>query len=125
MLEENLIDAGYSVCGISRTVTGAVALGRQYRPDLAVLDIRLGDGGLGTEIAAQLDRRNVGILYASGNPWMFSLTRENGEGCLTKPYGARDVVLSLKIVSDIKASGKSNLPFPRGFQMLEEKQAVS
>jgi hypothetical protein len=67
MLEESLLDAGYQVCGIARTVAEGIALGELHRPDLAVLDLRLRHGGLGTEIAAQLDRKSVlGILYATG-----------------------------------------------------------
>jgi DNA-binding response OmpR family regulator len=125
MLEENLIAAGYTVCGIARTVDGAISLGLLYQPDLAVLDIRLADGGLGTDVAAKLNRQTTGILYASGNPWLLALTRDNGEGCLSKPYGAREVVTSLKIVTDIKETGKTTLTPPRGFQMLEEKQKTS
>ena len=55
LAEEVLIDHGYEVCGIARTVDEAVALVRRYNPDFAVIDMRLADGGLGTEIAAQLE----------------------------------------------------------------------
>ena len=54
LAEEILIDGGYDVCGIARTVAEAVALAHRHKPDLVVLDLRLADGGLGTEIAAQL-----------------------------------------------------------------------
>jgi len=56
MAEMVLVEHGYEVCGIARTVPEAVALGRHHKPDLAVFDQRLADGGLGTEIAAQLER---------------------------------------------------------------------
>lgn len=51
LAEEILVDEGYEVCGIARTVAEAVILAHQHKP---VLDLRLADGGLGTEIAAQL-----------------------------------------------------------------------
>jgi response regulator of citrate/malate metabolism len=54
MAEEILVSNGYEVCGIARTVAEAVALGRDNLPDLAILDMRLADGGLGTQIAAEL-----------------------------------------------------------------------
>ncbi|MGA2258611.1 MAG: response regulator [Thermoguttaceae bacterium] len=54
MSEEILVDAGYEVCGIARTVSEAVALGRVHKPDLALIDHRLADGGLGSEVAARL-----------------------------------------------------------------------
>jgi two-component system, response regulator PdtaR len=68
MAEEVLVEHGYEVCGIARTVAEAVALGRRHKPDLAVIDLRLADGGLGTEVAAQLGALGrIGVLYATGN----------------------------------------------------------
>jgi DNA-binding response OmpR family regulator len=68
MVEQILVDAGYEVCGIARTVAEGVGLGRRHKPDLAVLDLRLAGGGLGTEIAAQLcGLGKLGVLYLSAN----------------------------------------------------------
>jgi len=50
MVKMLLVDAGYEVCGIARTVTEAVALIRRHKPDLAVIDVRLADDDLGTDI---------------------------------------------------------------------------
>src|ERR1700687_3250505 len=54
MAEEVLVEHGYEVCGIARTVAEGVALGQRHKPDLALIDLQLADGGLGTEIVAQL-----------------------------------------------------------------------
>jgi DNA-binding response OmpR family regulator len=43
-LEEILVDAGYEVCGIAREVDEAIAMGKELRPDLAVIDLRLAAG---------------------------------------------------------------------------------
>src|ERR1700681_237271 len=48
--EEILVECGYEVCGIARTVAEGIALGLRHKPDLALIDLRLGDGGLGTAI---------------------------------------------------------------------------
>ncbi len=48
MLEEVLVNSGYDVCGIANTVDKAVELGERHKPDLAILDIRLAQGGLGS-----------------------------------------------------------------------------
>ena len=53
MIEEVLLDAGYEVCGIARTVAEAVALGHRHRPDLAIIDMRLADNGIGTDIVVE------------------------------------------------------------------------
>jgi len=119
MAEEILVEFGYEVCGIARTVAEAVALGRRHKPDLAVIDLRLADGGLGTEIAAQLGARGkLGVLYATGNISHVMLTTADGHACLAKPYRFTDLQRSLEIVAEIVATGTASPPFPRGFQVL-------
>jgi len=125
MIEGVLVDKGYEVCGIARTVTEAVALGTLHRPDLAILDVRLADGGLGTEVAIQLRRLfKVGILYSTGNS-ADVLSSSEGEACLAKPYRWADLLRSLEIVADIVADRKTSPPFPRGFQVLPPTTAPS
>lgn len=119
MAEEILVDAGYEVCGIARTVTEGVALARQHKPDLALIDLRLADGGLGTSIAAQLvPFGSLGILYATGNMAQVILTATDGHACISKPYRSLDLLHGLKLVSEIVSTGKAALPFPRGFHVL-------
>jgi two-component sensor histidine kinase/CheY-like chemotaxis protein len=121
MLEDVLVRSGYEVCGIARTVDKAVALGEQHRPDLAILDLRLAEGGIGTEIAARLNRHgSLGVLYASGNAGQMGLTKADGEACLGKPYRAVDVVRALEIVEQMVSTGEASRPFPQGFYLLNE-----
>jgi DNA-binding response OmpR family regulator len=119
MVEEILVEHGYVVCGIARTVAEGVALGRLHKPDLAVIDLRLADEGLGTEIAAQLGALGrLGVLYASANISQPMLETAHGDACLIKPYRSTDLVRGLQIVADIVATGTATQPFPRGFQLL-------
>jgi DNA-binding response OmpR family regulator len=120
MTEEILAAHGYEVCGIARTVDEAVALGRHHKPDLAIIDLRLADGGIGTEIATHLneDLGSVGVLYASGNIAHVTLTAAEGQACLAKPYSSADLLRGLEIVADMVATGTASQPFPRGFKVL-------
>jgi DNA-binding response OmpR family regulator len=119
MAEEMLVAAGYEVCGIARTVDEAVVIARRHKPDLAVIDLRLAGGGLGTEIAAQLsDLTELGVLYASGNMLHVVLTATDGHACLAKPYRSSDLVRGLEIVAELVATGTALPPFPHGFQVL-------
>jgi DNA-binding response OmpR family regulator len=90
--------AGYEVCGVARTVSEGVALGRATRPDLAIIDIRLAGGGLGTELVTQLrDNAHIGVLYASAyidQPIRLAA----GDACIAKPYSTEDLLCALKIV---------------------------
>lgn len=119
LTEEFLVEHGYEVCGIARTVDEAVALARLHDPDLAVIDQRLADGGLGTDVAGQLDASShLGLLYASGNAPSVMRVATSGHACLTKPYRSQDLLRSLEIVAEMVATGKATPPFPRGFQVL-------
>jgi DNA-binding response OmpR family regulator len=119
MIEETLVENGYDVCGIATTVAAAVALIHLRKPDLAVIDVRLADGGLGTEIAAQLGGLGkLGVLYATGNRTQVALSAVNGHASITKPYRDTDLLRGLQLVSEILASGKASPPYPRGFQVL-------
>ena len=119
MVEMLLVDAGYEVCGIACTVAEAVALTQSHKPDLAVIDVRLADGDLGTEIVAQLrGLHRPGVLYATANASAVMLTAADGHACLSKPYRSPDLLRSLEIVAEIVATGTASPPFPRGFQVL-------
>src|ERR1700730_4027505 len=116
--EEILVEHGYQVSGIARTVADAVALAGHSHPNLVILDLRLADGGLGTEVAAQLPPLGrPGILYVTGNMSQVALTC--GDACLAKPYRSADLVRRLEIVAEIVATGKAQPPFPQGFQLLQ------
>jgi len=124
MAEETLVAHGYEVCGIARTVAEAVELGLRHKPDLAVIDLRLADGELGTEVAARLGGlRRLGVLYATGNMAQV-MTAINGHACLAKPYRGTDLLRGLKIVSELLSTGTAMPPFPRGFQVLHPAPAV-
>src|SRR5471032_2316388 len=119
MLEDVLVESGYEVCGIARTVEEGIELGERHHPDLAVLDMRLAEGGIGTDIAARLNRHgSLGVLYASGNAGRMGLTKGDGEACIGKPYRAADVVRALEIVEQMVSTGKASQPFPQGFRLL-------
>ncbi len=119
LIEDILVGNGYEVCGIARTVEEAVALGRLYRPDLAILDLHLADGGYGTDVAARLsDIPHLGILYATGNAPLLMKHAARGHACLGKPYRDNDLLRSLEIVAGLVATGIALPPFPRGFQIL-------
>ena len=117
MLEGALVAAGYDVCGIARTVAEAVALVHQHKPDLAIVDVRLADGDLGTDIIVQLGGiGRLGVLYATGNK--LRLTGADGHAYIGKPYSETNLLRALEIVSELVTEGTASQPFPRGFRLL-------
>jgi DNA-binding response OmpR family regulator len=125
-LEEILVGGGYEVCGIARTVNEGVTLGELCEPDLAVLDMRLAGGDLGSDIARRLNgRSNFGILYATGNDSKRStLTKADGDALIAKPFRAEDLLRALEIVWEIATAGTATRPFPKGFRVLPESTAL-
>ncbi len=125
-LEEMLTLNGYEVCGIARTVREGVALGLLHRPDLAVLDLRLAEGGLGTEIALALKSAfRVGVLYATGNTAKIDAPGSHGEAYITKPYRDESILRALQIVADVAEGKAASSPFPRGFHLLPPEAPVA
>jgi two-component sensor histidine kinase/DNA-binding NarL/FixJ family response regulator len=125
LLEDLLIENGYEVCGIARTVDDAITLCELHQPDLAILDVRLARGGLGTVVAARLNTRHrPGILYATGNENLVIAGDVEGEACLSKPYRSSDVIRALEIVEEIVSLGSASGPFPKGFHLLRRNTAT-
>jgi CheY-like chemotaxis protein len=123
--EDVLVACGYEVCGIARTVAEGVALGLRHKPDLALIDLRLADGGLGTEIATRLGPfGRLGVLYATGNVSHLTRSAADGDACLVKPYSAADLQRGMEIVAGMVATGTASPPFPRGFQVLPAPPAA-
>src|SRR5436190_23242675 len=78
--------AGYDVCGIAATVEGAVALMRDRRARLALVDVDLGAGDDGIDAARQLLAIGpVTIIFVTGYPDRIRET-DVGTAWLEKPY---------------------------------------
>jgi two-component sensor histidine kinase/CheY-like chemotaxis protein len=116
MVAQALTKGGYEVCGVVRTVREGIELGEEQMPDLAVIDVHLAEGGVGTAISSRLRRRGrLGVLYTTGDPGAVVLTY--GDACLGKPFAPEDIVQALKIVEG--TVGAEDIPqLPRRPQVL-------
>jgi len=119
MAEEILTEQGFEVCGIARTVKEAILLARLYHPDVAVIDMRLADGGIGTEIVSKMGQEaNFGVVYATGDMLQAFLTRSHGAVCLSKPYLPEDLVRGVQIAAQLFAQTPVFSPFPAAIRIL-------
>jgi DNA-binding NarL/FixJ family response regulator len=88
--ENALTEAGFHVVGTATTAEQAIALAREQRPFLAVMDIRLASERDGIDTARQLfGELNVRCIFATAHD--DPRTRERAEpyaplGWLAKPY---------------------------------------
>lgn len=120
MVAEALCGDEFEVCGIARTVEQALALAAQHLPQLAIVDVRLAKGGLGTTVAPILMAQyNTGILYTTGNK--DALSKAHGHASLLKPFRLQDMKQALDVVAEFVETGISTLPFPPNFIRLQPR----
>jgi DNA-binding response OmpR family regulator len=103
-LEGRLQEAGHEVLGPTSTVEAALELAERRKPDLALVDINLGDGGSGIELARRLlERWGTPSLFLSGQT---QEARENNDaaiGRIGKPFSATAVLESIDVAKAIAA----------------------
>ncbi len=63
LLQHELEAAGYCVSGIARTTREAEDSAEQHEPDFAIIDIRLANGDLGTDVACNLRKTTKAGSY--------------------------------------------------------------
>lgn len=110
---------GYHVTGVARTVREAIESAERTPPELAVIDVRLAHGELGTDVGAYLRRTsNTKIMYSTGNSNDSRLLETCGDAVMTKPYSLSDVARGLKIIEQVAVSGNTTIALPRNFRLL-------
>ncbi len=98
-LEDVLTEAGYCVCGIADRPAQALEIARVLAPDIAVVDVRLADGGDGIALAEQLAARmSILILFVTGNPAEVRARARAGHGCLSKPFQSEWLLAALDAI---------------------------
>ncbi|MGD0103085.1 MAG: response regulator [Rhodopila sp.] len=124
LLQEALEADGYHVTGIARTVKEAVQSAEQHHADVAVVDIRLANGDLGTDVAAHLrEKTTTRVMFSTGNSNDLDQIARYGDAVMTKPYRLSDVGRGLRIIDEVARSGHSQLTFPRNFRLLASARA--
>lgn len=118
LIQHELEADGFFVCGVARTVKEAMASAKQHEPDFAVVDIRLANGDLGTEVAVNLrETTHALIMFSTGNNNDMLALQKLGDAVMTKPYRMSDLGRGLRIIEEMARLGKTQLVFPRHFQL--------
>ncbi|GAA5089788.1 hypothetical protein GCM10023210_15050 [Chryseobacterium ginsengisoli] len=95
-----LKNAGYSVLGISRSVTDAKENIRKEKPGLVLLDIFLMGKETGIDLAKFLKEENIGFIYLSANSSEDILSEAKAShpyGFLVKPFREKDLLIMMQI----------------------------
>lgn len=110
-------DAGYSVIATVDRVTDAVAVvGDGKAVDLVLVDVRLADGS-GLEVARAAHGRGIAVLFVTGS--CPADGRALADGCLAKPYAARDLLAAIEAVDQVR-QGERPRRLPTGLSLFAE-----
>jgi DNA-binding NarL/FixJ family response regulator len=95
VIEDVAIDAGFQITGIAGNMSEALELGSAA--DIAIIDVRLGDGITGPSIARALfSKFGLGVVYFTVNP---GLTDPEGRAVATKPARPERIVDALSMAA--------------------------
>ena len=92
VLKDQFEHAGYRVLELAARRQEALALAREVKPDLALVNIGLADGDDGVALARDLHVLGIPVLFISGQPERAVSARAVGIASFPKPYSASEMV---------------------------------
>ncbi|ANP84515.1 response regulator [Rhizobium leguminosarum] len=96
VIEDVAIDAGFEITGIAGNMSEALELGSEA--DIAIIDVRLGDGLTGPSIARALfSGFGLGVVYFTLNPGL--VENPEGRAVVTKPASPERIVDALSMAA--------------------------
>jgi DNA-binding response OmpR family regulator len=122
LLEGVLAAMGHRILGAVGSADEAVRLARQRRPDLALVDVQLRRGRNGIELARELKRDGVPVLFLTAHPDLARQQTELALGWIEKPYSPTMVAQSVQAVCEtMRGNPPEHLPF--GLHLFDRMQA--
>ncbi|PDS99889.1 response regulator [Rhizobium sp. S9] len=101
-IEDVASDAGFEITGIAGNMSEALELGSEA--DIAIIDVRLGDGITGPSIARALfSGFGLGVVYFTVNPSL--IESPDGRAVATKPASPERIVDALSMAARNARSG--------------------
>ncbi len=114
LLGEMLEEMGHSVCAVAATELDAVAGAAEHRPDLMMVDVRLGQGSGIVAMDEILRSGFVLHFFMSGNVAKFRALRPD-DFVLEKPFQEAD--LGCAITRALESAGAQRIAHARGARL--------
>jgi DNA-binding response OmpR family regulator len=115
-LRDVLQDAGYRVLDLTDRHAEAIAVAKETRPDLALVNIQLGGRDDGIALAVELKALGVPVLLISGQVSKARSADTVAIASLPKPYSALDMVDAVAYLLALM-SGDHVPPRPPGLEV--------
>lgn len=114
-LQEMLEQAGYTITGIARSVSGALNMIDAEKPDMVLVDIFLKGPLTGIDLAKTLRQKNIPFIYLSANSNRQTLEAAKATrpyGFLVKPFRESDVMMMMEIAHYLHANNQETKAYP-------------
>jgi two-component system, cell cycle sensor histidine kinase and response regulator CckA len=99
-LEARLTRRGYIVPAIASSAEEGIAVAREIRPDLVLIDMALEGGTQGIQAAWDIRRNQIPVIYltADSDPKTLALAKDTETfGCLITPFSERELVANVEM----------------------------
>lgn len=117
-MEELVEEAGHLVVGTAMRSDEAIDLAQVVRPDLAFVDLSLGEGGSGLVVADAL--REIGgvlIVFVTANPRRLGEDFAGASGVIAKPFTRAVVADGISYLEECVRRPPPTSPLPSGMRM--------
>jgi CheY-like chemotaxis protein len=95
-LDALLMDAGHEVVGWAMTADEAMEIFHHAQPDLAFVDLHLGDGPTGIDVARQIQAAGTSVVvFVTANSKMLPEDFAGAVGVIAKPYSMHGIEAAL------------------------------
>lgn len=115
-IENVLVDHGHTVVEIADDEASAILAATHFRPDLALVDMRLAGGDSGLRVAQKLHSMGIAIVFATGN-CPGSVPENLAIGCLHKPLSDEQIVAGVSLADAVRQRNSSPPPPPPGMHL--------
>lgn len=120
-MEALVEDAGHRVVGTAMRCREAIDLAHVLRPDLAFVDVRLGDGDSGLVVArALLEMADVMVVFVTANPLRLGDNCSGAAGVIAKPFTRSVIAGGMLYLEECLRRPPPISRLPQGMRMAAE-----
>ncbi len=98
-IERILEQAGYQVVAIA--ADQSEALGAAPKAEVAFVDLNLRDGPTGPDVARELAKLGIRVVYVTANPNQIGEAALTAIGCIRKPFSEQAVLTAAAIAAGL------------------------
>ena len=117
-MEALVEDAGHVIIGTAMRSEEAIDLALELRPDVALIDLNLCDGGSGLDVAEALrEMADVLVVFVTANPLRLGDDFAGAAGVIAKPFTRSVIAGGMTYLEECVRHPPPSSPLPPGMRM--------